>query len=163
MAWISLVLLSSIITIGIPILLIVLIIRALSNKKNKDGDKSKSTLHFNLQNFIIICFSLSALIVGLSAFFMIPEAFFNAKPFGEEASISIVVYLTISMLLLILGMMIKKFTGKFLMILSLIMLVAGVLPFLDQFSSAGGFLVVLVIFIALVTFTVKNARKTNNG
>lgn len=144
----------------IPVGLIIFIIRHFT--KNKDSKSEGSKNRDPLRDVFLFSITMSAGIAGVTGIFLIPSTFFNVADITQSSK-AMSIYLIFSMILLICGVVIKELTGKFLMVLGVILLVFSVLPFIDQFKSVGGFVVALLVFGLLVGMIVRSNKKVGNG
>lgn len=150
--------LSLVITFVLPVLIIVWIVKHFSHRKDSNHKTKPTGLRELMLGFIMI----TAGVAGIAGIVLIPMVFFDVEDIGDSNT-SLFIYLTASMLLLMLGIFLKDLTGKFLMILGIILLLVSVVPFVENFGSSGAFIVLLLVFVALVVLIVRVSRKEHNG
>lgn len=151
---------SIILTFIIPIAIIYFLVRYFTRGKGPNGRSSKPPSGLReVFLFSIIC---AATFAGLASIFLLPVAFLGVEDFAGSGT-ALAVYLIASMAFLMLGMIFKDIVGRFLMVMGIIILVFSVLPYVANFRSTGGFLLVLGVFILLVFLIVRASRKEHNG
>lgn len=154
------ILLNFLLFIVAPIVVLVLIIRYFVAKKKDPQNLNKPA--FGLRELLLGSLMLAAAITGITGALMVPVGFLNVEDIADSST-ALVVYIVASMLFLIAGVVIKDLTGKFLMILGIIMLLFSVLPFAANFGQSAGFVAVLIAFIVLVALIVRASRKEQHG
>lgn len=146
--------------IVLPIVVIVLVVRHFINKNKKNG--TNKPVKLGLRELLLGCLMLCATVTGITGVVMIPKAVFDADDI-TKSSLALIVYITASLLFLILGVLLKNLTGKYLMILGILLLIFSVVPFVSNMGKSAGFIAVLVAFIVLVALVVKSSKKENHG
>ncbi len=150
--------LSILASIVLPIVLVVWLIKYFLHRK----DPEHKTKSLGLRELMLVSIMISAGVAGISGIILIPMVFFGVEDI-DGSNTALFIYLAASMLLLMLGIFLKDLTGKFLMILGIILLVVSVVPFVGNFGSTAAFIVLLLVFVALVSLIVRVSRKEKNG
>lgn len=150
----------AVLTLFIPVGIVIFLIRLFTKNKNSKPGESKP--RDMVRDIFLLSIIMSAGISGIAGIFIIPTTFFNVTDITQSGT-AMSIYLIFSMILLIAGVYMKELTGKFLMILGVVILIFSVLPFIDQFKSIGGFIVALIVFGLLVWLVVRSNRKASHG
>ncbi len=147
--------------LAVPVLIVVFLIKLIA-KSAKPRDDGNHVDIDHLKSIFLVCLMIAAAIAGIAGVILIPKAFFGVNEFAGSGA-ALTVYLLASMLMIIVGILLKELTGKFLMIIGILLLVFSVLPYVAQYKTLGGFFLVLATFIVLVYLVVKNSRKEHSG
>lgn len=154
----ALILIFSLIPLLLFIGLIVLVIRLLL------GHKGKNAKPIGLREILLTCLIIAAGYAGLVGLFMLPYAFVgtDSGTYKEESYGILAAHLVAAIGLLISGMIVGRLTGRFVMSLGIILLIGSTFPAFETLGSSGGFIAVLLAFIALIVITVKVSKKAEN-
>lgn len=140
----------------LPLTALIFLVRKFMLKTNRSAN-------LGLREIFLGCLMLCAGVTGLVATIMIPGSVFNVRD-TIQSSTTAIVYILASMIFLMTGITIKGITGKFLMILGIIMLLISLVPILYSIGKIAGLIATFLAFIILVGLTIKASKKgTNNG
>lgn len=152
------IILSTLFSILIPLLIIVLIVRLIMHHR---GNGQKRPL-LQFREVVLASLILAAGFSGVAGLFALPIALFGSD--SEFSTQVLTTHLISAIALLISGLLIKQVTGKFLMIVGLILLLSAFGPAFQTLGSAGALVAVLLAFAVLVAVTVHVSRKARaNG
>lgn len=161
MEFVTVALLFGFVSLAVPALIVFFIIKLVS-KNTKPHDSDNHTNIDYLKLIFLVCLMAVAATAGIAGVILIPKAFFGVNEFAGSGT-ALTVYLLASMFMIIVGILLKELTGKFLMIIGILLLIFSVLPYVAQYKTLGGFFLVLATFIVLVYLVVKSSRKVHNG
>lgn len=153
---------NEIMTLAFLALLVTVLSYLIKRFTTKPGDSAKPVNAFGLRETFLGCLIICASIIGLAGSLMIPNSVFSAN-YLTNPSVTLIIYIATSMILLMSGMKLKGLTGRFLMILGVILLVVNIIPFVNNMSRGIGLVAVLIAFIVLVGLIVKASREDQHG
>lgn len=156
--WIALLIFSFLIPVIILAGIIYVIVKLVNGHKN-----GKKTKPFGFREIILTCLVIAAGFAGIVGFFSLPYAFVEDSSSGSESYVILATHLVCAMGLLIAGMLAGHFTGKFVMSIGIILLIASAIPALETLGSAGGFLAVIIAFFVLIAITIKVTKKADGN
>lgn len=151
--------LSVLVTVVLPIAIVVWIVRYFYHRSHPHEKKKFS---FGLRELIITSIVITAGFAGISGIVLSPITFFDVEDISDSST-ALFIYLVASMVLLMLGIALKDLTGKFLMILGVIILLFSVVPFIGEVGSSGAFIALLLVFVSLVAIIIRVSRKESRG
>lgn len=160
MLMVILYLLSFLVPLAILAALIGLVVWIIKHFSGNKSDKPKRGI--GLKEVYLVCLIGAATMTGLAGILLIPRVYFDIENVFDSSS-ALFIYLFISMIILIGGIALKKLTGKFLMLLSVFLLLISVVPLVASAGQGAGFLAVLVAFGVLVGLIIKSNNKANHG
>lgn len=149
--------LSFLLSILIPVAIIVGIVLLVRILAQRNGHNTKAVRSFGLREVTLGSLMIAAGFAGLSGFILLPYALF-----ADDASNTkhILVALVSVVGLLVGGLALRGLTGKFLMIIGVLLLLGGFGPAFDSLdSSVTGLLAVLTAFGILIGVTIWVSRK----
>jgi hypothetical protein len=151
------IIISTLFSILIPLVVVVLIVRLIAHHRGS-GPK-RPFLQF--REVILGSLILAAGFCGVAGLYALPVAIFG--PDEEFSTQVLVMHLVSAIVLLILGLFVKQVTGKFLMVVGLILLLGAFGPAFEALGSAGALIAVVVAFIVLIGVTVYVSRKASKN
>lgn len=126
----------------------------------RSHQKSKAARSMNDREFILGMLAAAAGLAGLISLYELPVLLVSDERNSESAIFAIRIVIGISLLLV--GLLLREFTGKFLMVIGVIFMVLAS-PFLfENLGSFGAFLAVLFAFITLIAAAVHFNKKSRN-
>ena len=152
----------SLISLLVPVLVVVLLIKLILH--HRDG---KHGPFLKFRDVVLATLMAAAGFVGLAGLYVLPYVLFDSDALfsNDSPSTSIfAVHLVCAVGLMIAGMLFQKVTGKFLMVVGLLLLITASFPALEGIGSAGSLIAVIAAFAVLVALTVHVSRKAaKNG
>lgn len=156
MAFRLLAILYIILAFAVPIFIIIFIVHLFARSRQK----GKAARPMTDREFILGMLAAAAGLAGLISLYELPAMLVSDDRNSEPAIFAIRIVIGISLLLV--GLLLQEFTGKFLMVIGVIFMVLAS-PFLfENLGSFGAFLAVLFAFIALIAAAVHFNKKSRH-
>lgn len=122
------------------------------NNKNADSVK----------DLFLIFVIFAAIASGLSGIILFPKVFLGVDNLSDSG-VALTFYFITSMILVMAGIQIKQLVGRFLMLLGISIIIFAVYPYITNYKTIAGFLVILATFILLVYLIIRSHNKDKNG